>query len=121
MQPGLVTRFLWQRGHIPEQATKTWTLTEGEEEKTVYVKFYTGYGHSSDIVSDSIDLVTILPSPLIPEAQNTDANDDDRIDILDFNILMVNWGLAAKDNVADFNSDGAVDIFDFNLLMIYWT
>jgi len=33
---------------------------------------------------------------------------------------MVNWG-ATGPNSADFNSDGKVDIFDFNLLMINWT
>jgi|GEM_PF-6394249 len=54
------------------------------------------------------------------EIQKTDANNDGRVDLLDFNILMVNWG-AVGPNVADFNKDGIVDIFDFNLLMIYWT
>lgn len=59
-------------------------------------------------------------SPLSPEAQRADANKDNRIDLLDFNILMANWG-AVGPNIADFNGDGIVDLFDFNLLMIYWT
>lgn len=49
-----------------------------------------------------------------------DSNKDGKVDILDFNALMVNWGTVAG-SVADFNKDGVVDIFDFNLLMINWT
>lgn len=60
------------------------------------------------------------PSPLSEGAQAVDANNDDKIDILDFNILMINWGSTSANNIADFNSDGKVDIFDFNLLMIHW-
>ena len=48
-----------------------------------------------------------------------DANNDSKIDILDLNALMINWGKTGT-NVADFNGDGKVDIFDFNLLMINW-
>lgn len=58
---------------------------------------------------------------LSAEAQKVDANKDNKIDILDFNILMVNWGSTSANNTADFNGDGKVDIFDFNLLMINWT
>jgi len=54
-------------------------------------------------------------------AQKVDANKDNKIDVLDFNTLMVNWGKTTANNVADFNGDGKVDIFDFNLLMINWT
>jgi len=35
--------------------------------------------------------------------------------------LMVNWGSAAANNIADFDGNGNVDIFDFNLLMVNWT
>jgi len=55
-----------------------------------------------------------------PQIQRADVNNDNKVDISDFNILMVNWG-AAGSNSADFNSDGIVDLFDFNLLMINWT
>ncbi|KKT16588.1 MAG: hypothetical protein UV99_C0010G0018 [Parcubacteria group bacterium GW2011_GWC1_43_61] len=54
-------------------------------------------------------------------AQKVDANKDGKIDVLDFNSLMVNWGSTSANNVADFNGDGKVDVFDFNLLMINWT
>lgn len=49
-----------------------------------------------------------------------DANHDGRVDILDFNILMVNWGSLNTNNIADFSLDGRVDILDFNLLMVNW-
>ena len=60
-------------------------------------------------------------STLSATAQKVDANKDNKIDVLDFNSLMVNWGKTETGNVADFNGDGKVDVFDFNLLMINWT
>lgn len=49
-----------------------------------------------------------------------DTNGDDRIDVLDFNALMVHWG--EKGNVVgDFDKNGVVDVFDFNALMVHWT
>lgn len=62
---------------------------------------------------------TTPTNTLTPEQQKVDANKDNKIDVLDFNALMINWGKTGT-NVADFNSDGKVDIFDFNLLMINW-
>ncbi|MDO8557449.1 MAG: lamin tail domain-containing protein [Candidatus Jorgensenbacteria bacterium] len=67
------------------------------------------------------------PTPIVTipalslAAQKIDVNGDNKIDITDFNTLLVNWGNADAGNIADFNSDGKVDIFDFNLLMMYWT
>ena len=54
-------------------------------------------------------------------AKKVDANNDGKIDVLDFNTLMVHWGSTSVGNVADFNSDGKVDILDFNLLMVNWS
>jgi hypothetical protein len=63
----------------------------------------------------------------------SDINDSGTVDILDFNLLLVNWGKEVKldltlpkldrckaTNIADINCNGKVDIFDFNLLLIYW-
>lgn len=105
----------------PYQTTKTWILIVGEGLKTVYVKFYTSWGQSSEVVSDAITFVVPpTPPPLSPEAKKVDANNDGSINILDFNILIINWGATTPGNAADFNDDGIVDIFDFNLLMIHW-
>ena len=65
--------------------------------------------------------ITTTATTLSAAAQKGDANKDNKIDVLDFNTLMVNWGKTTANNVADFNGDGKVDVFDFNLLMINWT
>ena len=59
-------------------------------------------------------------SPLSAAAQKVDANKDNKIDVLDFNTLMANWGNAGS-NLADFDGNGVVNVLDFNLLMINWT
>lgn len=56
--------------------------------------------------------------PLTP---NGDTNNDGSVNILDFNVLMINWGNTNQWNAADFNGDNHVDILDFNLLMINWS
>lgn len=57
--------------------------------------------------------------PLSEAAKKVDGNNDGKIDVLDFNLLMINWG--SEGVVADFNGDGKVDVLDFNALMIHWT
>ncbi|MFA6797613.1 MAG: hypothetical protein WCR40_02830 [Candidatus Paceibacterota bacterium] len=42
-------------------------------------------------------------------------------DILDFNLLALNWGSTVSGNRADLNNDGIVDILDFNILALNWT
>jgi len=50
-----------------------------------------------------------------------DTNGDGRVDILDFNKLMVQWGMKGISLVADLNKDGVVDLLDFNRLLINWS
>jgi len=50
-----------------------------------------------------------------------DANSDGRVDILDFNVLMVNFGKTGSEIAGDLNGDNRVDIFDFNILMVNWS
>jgi len=50
-----------------------------------------------------------------------DSNNDGKVDIFDFNAMMVNWGKTGTNIAGDINNDGRLDIFDFNLLMIQWT
>ena len=56
----------------------------------------------------------------INTVKRTDIIRDGKIDVLDFNALMVNWGKREIGNFADVNQDGIVDVFDFNLVMVYW-
>ena len=69
----------------------------------------------------AVAITTTIPTTLSAVAQKVDANKDNKIDVLDFNTLMVNWGKTTANNIADFNGDSKVDIFDFNMLMINWT
>ncbi len=57
-----------------------------------------------------------------PSTASYDFNSDGKIDVIDFNILIVNWGStgAPDKTTGDANGDGNVDIFDFNLLIINW-
>lgn len=64
---------------------------------------------------------TTPTTPLSEAAKKVDANKDNKIDVLDFTVLMIHWGSTGVGNVADFNSDGKADILDFTLLMIHWT
>lgn len=57
---------------------------------------------------------------LTEEQKKVDANKDNKIDVLDFNTLMANWGNTGS-NLADFNGNGVVDVMDFNSLMINWS
>ena len=41
--------------------SRDWTLSDGDGQKTVYVKFYTQYGQASDAYSDSIILDSVGP------------------------------------------------------------
>ena len=59
----------------------------------------------------------IIATPSEP----TDFNNDGKVDIFDFNILITNWGSTPVTSAdGDANGDGVVDILDFNLLIINW-
>jgi hypothetical protein len=45
----------------PYQTTKGWTLSPGDGEKTVYVKFFDGAGNESNLFLDTITLDTTPP------------------------------------------------------------
>ncbi len=66
--------------------------------------------------------LAVAPTPT-PSGGATGSADIDRngvVDVLDFNVLMVNWGSSPTNTNADLNHDGVVDIFDFNLFMVGW-
>ena len=68
-------------------------------------------------------LTTIPPAvtTLTTEQKVYDANNDNKIDVLDFNALIVHWGEKGTDVMSDFDGNGVVDVFDFNALMVHWT
>lgn len=55
------------------------------------------------------------------EKTKGDINKDNKVDIFDFNTIMVNWGNNPANLAADLDGNDKVDIFDFNLLMVNWT
>ncbi len=50
-----------------------------------------------------------------------DINGDGVVNILDFNMLLVQWGKTGSSLSADLNHDGVVGILDFNILITHWT
>lgn len=61
------------------------------------------------------------PAPPAEAAYSTaDFTKDGKIDLVDFSILLFNWGL--PDNpIYDLNNDAVVDIIDFSIFLYYWT
>ncbi len=50
---------------------------------------------------------------------SADLNNDGRVDLVDFSILLYWWG--ANNVCCDQNQDDAVDLIDFSIMMYYWT
>jgi len=48
-----------------------------------------------------------------------DLNGDNRVNLVDFSILLYNWGSAS--DCADQNKDGKINLTDFSIMMYYWT
>jgi hypothetical protein len=55
------------------------------------------------------------------QTNQTDINNDNVVDILDFVYLIANWGLTGTNVSGDINTDGRVDILDFVIMMANWT
>lgn len=49
-----------------------------------------------------------------------DINTDERVNLVDFSILLYNWGVP-KSPAADLNDDGKVNLTDFSIMLYYWT
>jgi len=66
----------------------------------------------------------ISPEPSKPQRKCNGANlnDDSKIDILDFSIILHHWRSKNPANYcADINQNGIVDIYDFSIMMYWWT
>ena len=62
----------------------------------------------------------VMGASLRPVPEVGDLNNDNRVDLVDFSILLFNWGVP-KDSIADLNKDGKVDLVDFSILLYWWT
>ena len=61
-----------------------------------------------------------VPTPT-PASAKGDATGDGKVDVLDFNSLLIQWGKTGANLTADLDKNGTIDIFDFNLLLINWS
>ncbi len=62
----------------------------------------------------------IPPAPPVPGiCPNADLNKDNRVNFIDFSILLYFWG--RQNDCADQNADGIVDLIDFSVMMYWWT
>jgi hypothetical protein len=63
------------------------------------------------------------PPATPPTTDQADFDDSGDVDILDFNILISNWGTAtgATKATGDADGNGTIDIFDFNILITNWS
>ncbi len=111
------------------------TTTYGEEVKTTtYITSHsvtlgnlnpsTAYHYQIKSKDSSGNIGThtdrIFTTPALEEEITGDINDDGKVDIFDFNLLMVNWGDSPANLAADLDDNGRVDISDFNLLIVNW-
>lgn len=59
--------------------------------------------------------------PLPPPGENpADFNEDGRVDLIDFSILLYNWE-TPQDSRTDLNKDRVVDLVDFSVVLFLWT
>ncbi len=54
--------------------------------------------------------------------KNGDINNDKKINIVDFSIMLYFWNQRnPKNTCADVNGDGIVNLFDFSIMLFWWT
>ena len=113
--------------------TKQWTLTEEKGKKTVYARYINSNHEESETVSDDIQYGEEKPAPVavtptstvetkivyvpVPTSPTVISKTEN---ILDFNTIMVNWGVNKAGNYADLNKDSIVDSGDVRVLMDGW-
>jgi len=51
--------------------------------------------------------------------ERSDINDDSKVNLIDFSILLFNWGSSNANS--DINLDGTVNLIDFSIMLFCWT
>ena len=82
--------------------------------------------HIAFRVGDKDILAGKLPSIFAPAApvcnKNGDINNDKKVNIVDFSIMLYFWKQSNPSNsCADINKDGIVNLFDFSVMLFWWT
>lgn len=65
-------------------------------------------------------LFAVMGSLISPAENPADLNGDKKVDLIDFGILLFNWGVPSNLK-ADINKDAAVDLVDFAIMLYWWT
>lgn len=68
----------------------------------------------------TFSLFTIIGKPTTPAIRPSDLNEDRKVDLIDFSILLYNYG-APINKKADLNNDRVVDLVDFSIMLYWWT
>jgi hypothetical protein len=99
------------------------TNTDGKWEARVSEIFHLGTHSASALVQDKNGSQSILSQSLpFNVILSADLNIDDFVNLIDFSILMFNYGTAQpKNKAADINDNGPVDLIDFSVMMFHWT
>ena len=58
-------------------------------------------------------------APVVPAAGSFDLNSDGRVNLVDFSILLFNWGTTGP--AGDLNGDHKVNLTDLSILLFHWT
>lgn len=58
-------------------------------------------------------------NPEIDFCPRSDINNDGKINLIDFSIMLFNWG--TNDSQSDINANGTVDLTDFSIMLFCWT
>lgn len=57
----------------------------------------------------------------VGEPKGSDLNGDGKVNLVDFSILLFNWGPPGKGTDSDLNEDDIVNLTDFSILLFNWT
>ncbi|MDP2930289.1 MAG: hypothetical protein Q8N56_01625 [bacterium] len=68
----------------------------------------------------SFGLFTIMGRTVAQVFRPGDINEDGKVDLIDFSILLYNYGIPINKK-ADLNNDGVVDLVDFSIMLYWWT
>lgn len=72
--------------------------------------------------SDTVTFTIAATTPTGPTYLRADINQDGKVDLIDFSILLYYWGQKnAPHPRVDINQDTVVNIIDFSIMLFYWT
>ncbi|MDP2789978.1 MAG: dockerin type I domain-containing protein [bacterium] len=72
--------------------------------------------------SDTVTFTIASTTPTGPTYIRPDLNQDGKVDLIDFSILLYYWGQRNPNHPrVDINQDSVVNIIDFSIMLFYWT